>query len=84
MIYNAEIAPAQIRGALLSTHALGNPLGGIVGTVALEILATVRLSDGMMLLTFVQSSVSTVYKRVLRSEFLLAALFILALFLVPE
>ena len=47
VIYNSEIAPAQIRGGLLSTWALGNALGGIVGSISLEILATVSQASGL-------------------------------------
>ena len=41
VIYNAEIAPQQIRGGLLATYALGNALGSIIGSVGLEVLAVV-------------------------------------------
>lgn len=41
VIYIAEVAPINMRGALLASYALFYQLGGLTGAIGLQVLATV-------------------------------------------
>lgn len=43
--YVSEVAPAQIRGALLSGYSLAFALGQFASAIALQIIQTVRRRD---------------------------------------
>jgi SP family general alpha glucoside:H+ symporter-like MFS transporter len=69
-VYNAEIAPSQIRGFLLTTWAFFFAFGQTIASVGLQILATSNHPNN--------------YKQVIYSEWAFTGVFLIFLVFLPE